>query len=90
MQPSMSEPNVGPVAPRDEVGPLEELRGDTVEHAGGKGANLSELIAAGSIVAREFGIPAVLGTGEASRRIHHGHSITVDGDQGLVLLEPST
>ena len=46
------------------------------------------VLAHGSIVAREFGIPAVLGTGEASRRIHHGQLITLDGDQGLVILEP--
>ncbi|MDQ3795352.1 MAG: PEP-utilizing enzyme, partial [Actinomycetota bacterium] len=46
------------------------------------------VLAHGSIVAREFGIPAVLGTGEASQRIRHGQRITVDGDQGLVLLEP--
>src|SRR3712207_1292459 len=46
------------------------------------------VLAHGSIVAREFGIPAVLGTAEASRRIRHGQRITVDGDQGLVLLEP--
>lgn len=46
------------------------------------------VLAHGSIVAREFGIPAVLGTGEASRRIRHGQHITVDGDRGTVLLEP--
>jgi phosphohistidine swiveling domain-containing protein len=45
------------------------------------------VLAHGSIVAREFGIPAVLGTGEASKRIRHGQHITVDGDRGLVLLE---
>jgi rifampicin phosphotransferase len=44
------------------------------------------VLAHGSIVAREFGIPAVLGTGEASTRISHGQLITVDGDGGLVLL----
>jgi rifampicin phosphotransferase len=44
------------------------------------------VLAHGSIVAREFGILAVLGTGEASQRIRHGQRITVDGDQGLVLL----
>jgi hypothetical protein len=44
------------------------------------------VLAHGSIVAREFGIPAVLGTGEASQRIRHGQRLTVDGDQGLVLL----
>ena len=46
------------------------------------------ILAHGSIVAREFGIPAVLGTGAASQRIRHGQRITVDGDRGLVLLEP--
>jgi pyruvate,water dikinase len=40
----------------------------------------------GSIVAREYGIPAVLGTGAATKRIHSGQIITVDGSQGLVLL----
>ena len=48
------------------------------------------VLAHGSIVAREFGIPAVLGTGEASRRTRHGQSVTADGDQGLVILEPDT
>jgi pyruvate,water dikinase len=40
----------------------------------------------GSIVAREYGIPAVLGTGVATRRIHDGQSITVDGSAGIVSL----
>lgn len=40
----------------------------------------------GSIVAREYGIPAVMGTGVATRRIHTGQMITVDGDQGIVTL----
>jgi pyruvate,water dikinase len=38
----------------------------------------------GSIVAREYGIPAVMGTGIATRRIHSGQVITVDGDLGTV------
>jgi pyruvate,water dikinase len=38
----------------------------------------------GSIVAREYGIPAVLGTGVATRRIRSGQTIAVDGDQGTV------
>lgn len=41
----------------------------------------------GSIVAREYGIPAVLGTGVATRRITDGQTITVDGGAGTVLLE---
>ncbi len=40
----------------------------------------------GSIVAREYGIPAVLGTGVATQRIRSGQVITVDGDAGVVTL----
>ncbi len=39
-----------------------------------------------SIVAREYAIPAVLGTGVATRRIHSGQSVRVDGDAGTVTL----
>jgi pyruvate,water dikinase len=38
----------------------------------------------GSIVAREFRIPAVLGTESATRRVKSGDVITVDGDLGVV------
>ena len=41
----------------------------------------------GSIVAREYGIPAVMGTGEATRRIRSGQIITVDGSAGTVTLK---
>jgi pyruvate,water dikinase len=40
----------------------------------------------GSIVAREYQIPAVLGTGVATERLHSGQSITVDCDAGVVKL----
>jgi pyruvate,water dikinase len=40
----------------------------------------------GSIVAREYGIPAVLGTGSATSRISKGQTITVDGNKGKVYL----
>ena len=40
----------------------------------------------GSIVAREYGIPAVMGTGVATRRIRSGQVITVDGGEGIVVL----
>jgi pyruvate,water dikinase len=39
-----------------------------------------------SIVAREYGIPAVLGTGVATRRIPDGARVRVDGDAGTVTL----
>jgi phosphoenolpyruvate synthase/pyruvate phosphate dikinase len=41
----------------------------------------------GSIVAREYGIPAVMGTGIATRRIRDGQTVTVDGGAGVVTLE---
>jgi pyruvate,water dikinase len=37
-----------------------------------------------SIVAREYGIPAVLATGVATRRVKDGQIITVDGGAGIV------
>jgi pyruvate,water dikinase len=39
-----------------------------------------------SIVAREYGIPAVLATGSGTRRIKDGQTITVDGGTGTVTL----
>lgn len=39
-----------------------------------------------SVVAREYGIPAVVGTGNATARIVDGQRITVDGSRGLVRL----
>lgn len=39
-----------------------------------------------SIVAREYGIPAVLGTGVATRRIRSGQTLIVDGTNGVVTL----
>ena len=40
----------------------------------------------GSIVAREYHIPAVLGTGVATERLSSGQQITVDGNAGTVTL----
>ena len=43
-------------------------------------------LAHGSIVAREYGIPAVMGTGVATERIHSGMMLEIDGDAGTVTL----
>jgi rifampicin phosphotransferase len=43
-------------------------------------------LAHGSIVAREYGIPAVMGVGNATQSIRDGDIITVDGAAGKVLL----
>ncbi|MFN8503514.1 PEP/pyruvate-binding domain-containing protein [Kouleothrix sp.] len=40
-----------------------------------------------SIVAREYGIPAVMAAGSATRAIHSGQLVTVDGTAGTVTVE---
>lgn len=42
------------------------------------------LAAHASLVAREFGIPAVVATGDATRRLRDGQLVTVDGSGGFV------
>jgi pyruvate,water dikinase len=37
-----------------------------------------------AIIAREHGIPAVLGTGDATRRLKNGQTVVVDGTNGVV------
>ncbi len=39
-----------------------------------------------SIVAREYGIPAVLGTADGTRVLADGQLVVVDGDRGEVRL----
>jgi pyruvate,water dikinase len=39
-----------------------------------------------SIIAREYGIPAVMATGTATRSIRNGQMVTVDGAAGTVSL----
>jgi pyruvate,water dikinase len=38
------------------------------------------------VVAREYGIPAVVGCVDATEKIHDGARISVDGDTGVVKL----
>ena len=54
--------------------------------AAGVVTDVGSLLSHASIVAREYGIPAVIGTGVASRRIASGQVVTVDGDVGSVTL----
>ncbi|MEM7364799.1 MAG: PEP-utilizing enzyme, partial [Pseudomonadota bacterium] len=53
-------------------------------HAVGLVTDMGSILAHGSIVAREYGIPAVLGVGDGTVRIKHGQMITIDGDAGIV------
>ena len=55
-------------------------------HAVGLVTDMGSILAHGSIVAREYGIPAVLGVGNGTVRIEHGQMITIDGDAGTVVL----
>ncbi len=48
--------------------------------------DIGGILAHGSIVAREYGIPAVMGTGNVTKRIVSGQRITVDGDAGTVTI----
>jgi pyruvate,water dikinase len=48
--------------------------------------DIGGILAHGSIVAREYGIPAVMGTGNATQRISRAQEITVDGSAGTVTL----
>lgn len=51
--------------------------------------DIGGVAAHGSIVAREYGIPAVMGTGNGTLRITNGQMLTVDGDAGVVSLDGS-
>jgi pyruvate,water dikinase len=53
--------------------------------AAGLVTDIGGVAAHGSLTAREYGIPPVMGTGTGTERSAHGRTITVDGDAGLVV-----
>jgi len=53
-------------------------------HAKGLVLEVGGMLTHGAIVAREYGIPAVVGVNEAMERINTGDLLRVDGDKGLV------
>lgn len=58
-------------------------------HAAGVVTEVGGLMTHGAVVAREYGIPAVVSVASAVERIRTGQRIRVDGDRGIVeLLEP--
>jgi pyruvate,water dikinase len=69
------------VAPSTDPGwtPLFLMAGGLVVETGGPMSH-------SAIVAREYGIPAVVGVTEATKRIQTGQSITVDGSSGTVTI----
>ena len=58
--------------------------------ASGVVTDIGGVLSHSSIVAREYGIPAVLGTGTATKRISTGDVITLDGARATVRLDGST
>ncbi len=71
------------VAPSTDPGwtPLFLTAGALVMEMGGANSH-------GAVVAREYGIPAVVGVAGATERIASGDRISVDGAAGTVTLEP--
>jgi phosphohistidine swiveling domain-containing protein len=71
------------VAPSTDPGwtPLFLTAGGLVMETGGAMSH-------GAIVAREYGIPAVVGVAGATDRMHTGQSVTVDGTTGVVMFAP--
>jgi rifampicin phosphotransferase len=52
--------------------------------AGGLVMEMGGPMSHGAIVAREYGIPAVVGVPDATERLETGQRITVDGSEGIV------
>jgi len=71
------------VAPSTDPGwtPLFLTAGGLVMEMGGVNSH-------GAVVAREYGIPAVVGVPDATARITTGQRVTVDGTTGTVTLDP--
>lgn len=46
-------------------------------------------MAHGAIVAREYGIPAVVGVTGATKQITTGSLLTLDGTEGTIIIEPT-
>jgi pyruvate,water dikinase len=65
-----TDPGWGPVFPL--------ISGLVIERGG--------MLSHGAIIAREFGIPAVIGVCDATRRIADGQRVLVDGNRGTVRL----
>ncbi|MDC0719055.1 phosphoenolpyruvate synthase [Nannocystis bainbridge] len=59
-------------------------------HAAGLVCDVGGMMTHGSVIAREYGIPAVVGVGDGTKRLKSGQRLRVDGSRGIVevLAEP--
>jgi pyruvate,water dikinase len=48
------------------------------------------MLSHGAIIAREFGLPCVVGVADATGRIPHGRRVTIDGDRGTCAIEAAS
>lgn len=53
-------------------------------HAAGLVCDVGGMMTHGSVVAREYGIPAVVGVGDGTKRLRSGQRLRVDGSRGIV------
>ena len=53
--------------------------------AGALVMEIGGIMSHGSVVAREYGIPAVVGVAGATQQLHTGQQVRVDGENGLVV-----
>ena len=56
--------------------------------AGGIVTEIGGILSHGAIVAREYGLPAVMGVAGATSSIIEGRRVTVDGNRGIVTVAP--
>ena len=56
--------------------------------AGGLVTEVGGMMTHGSVVAREYGIPAVVGVHEATTRLTTGQRVRLDGTAGTIVLLP--
>jgi len=54
--------------------------------AGGLVMEIGGMVTHGSVVAREYGIPAVVGVDRATQRLKTGQRIRVDGSSGQIVI----
>ena len=55
--------------------------------AGGVIMELGGMLSHGAVVAREYGLPAVVNIEGATRRLEDGQLVTIDGQHGVVWLK---
>jgi pyruvate,water dikinase len=49
-------------------------------------SDIGGMMSHAAIIAREYGLPAVVGTGHATKQIKTGDRVRVDGDSGIVTI----